>query len=101
MAFVRLALFPGGTQEQYARLAAVLADAPVPPERLLFAAGPVADGWQVVQVWTDRRHLEAFNEQSLRPAMAALGGSPFPRPPVVTDLTAVDLSLRPPGPSPR
>ena len=93
VALVRLALFPQGTRVQYDALARRLAAAPVPPERLLFAAGPVEGGWQVVQVWTSREALDAFNAAHLLPALAALGPAGFPLPPQVTDVEPVDLSV--------
>jgi hypothetical protein len=93
MAFVRLALFPDATREHYDCLARAMSHAPIPAERLLFAAGPVEGGWQVVQVWTSKAHLDDFNRAVFFPALAALGGSPFPAPPVVTDFEPVDVSL--------
>lgn len=93
MAFVRLARFPGATAEHYAALAAALADAPVPPGRLLFAAGPVEDGWQVVQVWTSEAELADFNREHLLPALRALGAAGFPKPPTVVDFTPHELAL--------
>ena len=94
MPFVRLAFFPDGTAEQYDALRAALAGAPAPEARLLFAAGPSGGGWQVVQVWETRADLENFNQVWFLPALAALQGRGFPKPPVVTDVETVDLSLR-------
>ena len=94
MAFVRLAFFAGGTAAQYEALAAALAGSPVPPDRLLFAAGPVAGGWQVVQVWRSREAPDAFNAAVLLPALRRLGDRGFPRPPHVTDLEPTVLELR-------
>ena len=94
VAFVRLAFFPDGTAAHYAALAAALVGAPAPAERLLFAAGPVDGGWQVVQVWESRAALDAFNEAMLVPALRRLGERAFPRPPLVTDLEPTDLDLR-------
>lgn len=73
MAFVSLAFFPGGTQEHYDALARAVPTHAPPEHRLLFAAGPVDDGWQVVQVWRSRADLEAFNEQVLLPALRTAG----------------------------
>ena len=89
MVFVRLALFPGATAEQYAALATT-AGSVAPAHRLFFAAGPVEDGWQVVQAWRSRADLDDFNRRVLFPAYAELGGSPFPTAPVVTDFEAAD-----------
>lgn len=93
MAFVRLAFFPDGTAGQYDALAAELIGAPLPADRLLFAAGPVDGGWQVVQVWRSRDALEAFNAAVLLPALRRLADRGFPRPPVVTDLEPAVLEL--------
>ena len=94
VAFVRLAFFPDGTSAHYGALAAELVAAPAPAERLLFAAGPVDGGWQVVQVWHSRAALDAYNEAVLVPALRRLGERAFPRPPLVTDLEPTDLDLR-------
>jgi len=95
MVFVRLALFPGATAQHYARLQQVL-DAPAPAERYFFAAGPTTDGWQVVQAWRSQEDLDRFNADVLAPAYAALGGTPFPADPVVTDFEAVQTAPAPP-----
>ena len=56
-----------------------------PPGRLVFAVGEVAGGLQVVQVWTSRAALDAFNAAVFLPALARLGGAGFPAPPTVVD----------------
>ncbi len=93
MAFVRLAFFPGGTEEQYLALAWELKGAPVPSARLLFAAGPVPNGWQVVQIWDSREELVHFNEQWLFSAMDRTGSAGFSATPEVTDFHTRDLWL--------
>ena len=93
MALVRLALFPGGTSEHYAALAEALGAQGDAPGRLVFAAGPVDGGWQVVQIWRSREELDAFNTAVLRPAMTAAGG-PFPAPPQVVDFETLELDVR-------
>lgn len=85
MAFVRLARFPGACAEHFHALQAAMGDVATPEGRLVYAAGPTEDGWQVVQIWSDRQSLEAFNERVFYPALSALGDSAFPRPPVVVD----------------
>jgi len=94
MALVRLAFFPGGRQAHYDALARALAEAPVPPGRLVFAAGPADGGWQVVQVWSSREELDAFNAAHLVPALRTVGAAGFPQPPRVTDFETAELSLR-------
>lgn len=95
MPFVRLAFFPGAGREHFDALAGAMAAAPEPAERLLFAAGPVSGGWQVVQLWSSRDALDAFNRRHFVPALAALGSGAFPAPPEVTDFTPVVLALPP------
>lgn len=92
MPFVRLAYFPGASETVFASLHRALAEAPVPSSRLLFAAGPVPGGWQVVQVWDRKEALDEFNARWLAPALAGLGASGFPHPPVVTDFAAAEFS---------
>ena len=91
VAFIRIAYFPGGTADQYRALAGELRNAPTPAGRLMFAAGPYGNGWQVVQVWNDRRQLDAFNREWLLPALGRLGRAGFPLPPDVRDFEPVDL----------
>jgi len=98
MTFVRMAFFPKGGPDHYAALAAELADAPTPADRLLFLAGPRDDGWQVVQAWQDRESMDAFNTEWLFPALARLGAGGFPEPPVVHDFVAVEVAFAPPAP---
>jgi hypothetical protein len=93
MTFVRLALFPGGTAEHYRAVAEAIGDAPTPPGRLCFAAGPAADGWQIVQVWRTRRELDDFNRAVFLPALRRLGDGGFPAPPRVTDFEPTDVSF--------
>lgn len=92
--FVRLAFFPDGTAEHYRAVADALAGAPVSGDRLVFVAGPVPDGWQVVQVWTHRQALDEWNAAWFLPALRRLGPAGFPRPPLVTDFTADDHDVR-------
>ncbi len=93
MALVRLAFFPGGTAEQYAALSRELAGVPTPSGRLVFAAGRVEGGWQVVQIWDRKERLDAFNERWLFPAMRRLGSAGFGNPPSVQDFVSQDLWL--------
>ena len=93
MSFVRLAFFPDSTRQQYDALAAALPPGPVPRGRLLFAAGPVRGGWQVVQVWSSRELLEDFNRAVFRPALDRAGSAGLSTTPVVTDFEPVALSL--------
>lgn len=91
--FVRLAFFPNATAADFDRLAERMSGVPKPVGRLLFAAGPVDGGWQVVQVWSSRAGLDEFNQGHFLPALRSLGAGAFPAPPVVKDFvpTSVDI----------
>jgi len=93
VALVRLAFFPGATLDQYESLKVALCDAPIPVERLVFAAGVRDGGLQVVQIWTSREALESFNQEWLLPRLGQAG---FPAPPTVVDFQSEDLSVQPP-----
>lgn len=93
MPFLRLARFPGVTREPFDRLARLVQGTPAPDARLLFAAGPVPGGYQVVQVWRSKAELDAFNREVFLPALAAVADA-FPHPPEVTDVE-LDVLLVP------
>lgn len=86
MAFLRLAFFPGGTAEQWAAVVQAIGDIPPPQGRRAFAAGPIDDGWQVMQLWDSREDLEGFNRAVFSPAIADLRGRGFTQAPVVRDI---------------
>lgn len=94
MAFVRMAFFPKADETHYRALARALEGAPVPDARRLFAAGPVDEGWWVVQVWDDKEQLDAFNSAWLFPALERTE-RPFPEAPRVTDFEALDSRIAP------
>lgn len=89
MTFIRLAFFENVSAQQYEAVAQELAQAPVPPARRFFAAGPVDGGWQVVQAWDSKDSLDKFNAEWFFPALARLGDDPLGRP-IVRDVEAVD-----------
>jgi hypothetical protein len=91
--FVRMAYFPGATKDHFDAVAREV-PSETPPGRLLFAAGPVDAGWQVIQVWESRELLDAYNREVFFPALAALGAPAFPQPPEVVDFEPALLSLR-------
>ncbi len=95
MAFVRLAFFPDATAEHFEALAGRMGGDVSPAGRLVFAAGAVAGGWQVVQVWHDRALLEEFNREHFLPALASLGPHAFPAPPRITDFSTSTLAVTP------
>lgn len=89
-----MAFFPGATADHYEALETAMGDAPIPPGRLVFATGLREGGLQVLQIWTSRDDLAAFNEEWLFPALSRLGTEAFPAPPTVVDFEAHDLEIR-------
>ena len=98
MSFARLALFPGGTEEHHRAIVDALGDAHDNTDgRILFAAGPTGDGWQIVQVWETRHQLEQWVQDSLGPAFAKVGDRGYPNPPQITDIDLADLTVSAPS----
>ena len=92
MTFLRLAYFSSATIDHFRAVARQLPDE-APPERLLFAAGVVTGGWQVVQLWHSQSALDDFNQNVFFPALNAIGHQTFPRAPHVVDFEPAILSL--------
>lgn len=81
MAIGIIALFPGGTKAQFDAVVEEMGDGhSVQPERIVFAAGAVDEGWQIVQVWRDQSAFERLVQEHLRPAMERVGERGFPTP---------------------
>jgi hypothetical protein len=94
MAFARIAVFPGGTQEQYEYLAQLMGEGVADqPARRLIAAGPSEGGWTIVQVWDSKEPMDQFIEDHLSPAMERAGDRGYPQPPTITDIELADLHL--------
>lgn len=94
MAFARIAVFPGGTQEQYEHLGQLMGEGVAhQSERRLLAAGPSEDGWTIIQVWDSKEPLDRFIEEHLGPAMQRAGDKGYPQPPIITDIELVDLYI--------
>lgn len=92
MAFARLALFPGGTQENHRAIEEGLGDGHHDTEgRILFAAGPVPNGWQIIQVWQSREQMEKWVQAYLGQAFVHAGSRAYPAPPQITDFELTDL----------
>lgn len=94
VAFARLALFPGGTEAQHRAIVDALGDAYDQAEgRVLFAAGPTGEGWQIVQVWETRDQCEQWVQANLGPAFSKVGSRGYPNPPRITDIELTDLAV--------
>lgn len=96
MAFARVALFPGGTEEQHRALVEQLGEAyDHAGGRFVFLSGTVPDGYEIVQFWQSRAQLDAWVAGHLNDAIARLGGRGYPNPPRITDFEIDDLLLDP------
>jgi hypothetical protein len=94
MAFARLALFPGGTKEEYDAIDQALSDAVRnQPERILHASGQTDRGWQLIQVWKSKDALDRFISEHLGPAMAKVGDRGYKSPPEIIDFEIQDLMI--------
>jgi hypothetical protein len=66
--------FANGTQEQYDAVNAQMGIDENPPDGLIFhAAGPIEDGWGVIDFWESRGHFDQFQASRLGPAIQELG----------------------------
>lgn len=66
--------FADGTQEQYDTVHQHMGIDADPPEGLIIhTAGPIEEGWGVIDFWESRDHFERFREGRLGPAIGELG----------------------------
>jgi hypothetical protein len=76
----------GGTQEQYDALHAQMGIDGDPPEGLIFhAAGPIDEGWGIIDFWESREHFDRFRENRLMPAFGELGDRAPDSPPDIKE----------------
>lgn len=78
--------FSGGTAEQYDAVNAQMGVEDDRPDGLIFhAAGPIADGWGVLDFWESREHFDRFFESRIGPAIAELGDRAPQSPPDIRE----------------
>jgi hypothetical protein len=78
--------FEGATQEQYDATHGHMGIEQNPPEGLLFhSAGPIDEGWGVIDFWESRDAFDRFVSGRLQPALGELGTQSFPNPPDVRE----------------
>ena len=66
--------FVDSTQEQYEAVNDQMGVEENLPDGLVFhAAGPIEDGWGVIDFWESRGHFDRFLEDRLGPAIEELG----------------------------
>jgi hypothetical protein len=74
--------FPGGTQQQYDMVHGYIDVDNDPPDGLIFhSAGPIDEGWGIIDFWESSEAFDRFSQGRLMPAVAALGDRAFPSPP--------------------
>lgn len=78
--------FEGGTQEQYEAVNAQMNVEADPPSGLIFhAAGPIEDGWGVLDFWESRDAFDRFLESRIGPAIQELGDRAPQSPPEIKE----------------
>ncbi len=78
--------FSGGTQEQYDAVHEQIQVDTDPPEGLIFhAAGPIEDGWGIIDFWESREHFDRFREGRLGPGIGAVGERGPQNPPEIKE----------------
>jgi hypothetical protein len=78
--------FSGGTQQNYDAAHAVMEIDSKPPEGMIFhMAGPIEDGWGVIDLWESRAAFDSFVGERLMPRLHGLGDQGFPSPPDVKE----------------
>lgn len=70
--------FVGGNQEQYDTMHSHMGVDQNPPDGLiLHSAGPIEDGWGVIDFWESRAQFDNFLASRLQPAAQELGDRAF------------------------
>ncbi len=78
--------FQGGTQEQYDAVHGEMGiDENPPPGMLFHAAGPIDEGWGVIDFWESRQAFDAFASGQLQTALQGLGDRAFQGPPDIRE----------------
>jgi hypothetical protein len=85
--------FAGGTQEQYEAVHGHMNVQNDPPEGLIFhMAGPIEDGFGVIDSWDSRERFDTFVQNRLGPAIAELGDRAMPGPPDIKQFEVVNYT---------
>lgn len=76
MAIGLLFEIPGMTQEQYDATVEAGGKETLPSGQIVHMAGPMEDGWRVIDLWETRADFDRFAEETLAPLMG--GQVPVP-----------------------
>jgi hypothetical protein len=78
--------FAGATQDQYEAVHSAMGIDENPPDGLLFhAAGPIEEGWGVIDFWESREHFDGFLQNRLGPKIQELGDRAPQSPPEIKE----------------
>ena len=78
--------FAGGTQEQYEAVHRHMNIDGEPPDGLIFhSAGPIDEGWGVIDFWESRDAFDRFASERLQPAIQELGSQAMAGPPDIKE----------------
>ena len=84
--------FAGGTQEQYQAVHGHMNVQNDPPEGLIFhSAGPIDEGWGVIDFWESRDHFDRFAQSRLMPAVQELGERAMQSPPDIKQFEVFNI----------
>lgn len=86
--------FSGGTQANYDAAHAVMEIDTDPPAGLIVhSAGPIDDGWGVIDFWESRAAFDSFVQERLMPRLQGLGDRGFEGPPDVKEFEVHNLQV--------
>ncbi len=78
--------FDGGTQEQYEAAHGGMDIDGNPPEGLIFhSAGPIDEGWGVIDFWESREAFDRFVRERFQQVHGQLGDRAFQSPPDIKE----------------
>ncbi|HEV3056114.1 MAG TPA: hypothetical protein VGX45_15735 [Solirubrobacteraceae bacterium] len=85
--------FAGGTEDQYRAMHSTMNVEGDPPEGMIFhSAGPIDDGWGIIDFWESREDFDRFIEGRLGPANAELGACAFQAPPDIKQFPVANIT---------
>jgi hypothetical protein len=85
--------FAGGTEDQYRAVHSTMNVEEDPPEGMIFhSAGPIDDGWGVIDFWESREDFDRFMESRLGPAVGELGDRAFAGQPDIKQFPVANIT---------